>query len=89
MTGWQKYWLIWFIVTFPLGFLIPELVAVFTPNSHGTLSESIWTLEGLVPGQPLDKWGTAHVLIGGMLALVLIWLVGHLVLGIWTMWKGN
>jgi hypothetical protein len=85
VTGWHRYWLIWFVVSF-LAFAIPEGIALFT-DWRNTLSASIWDLEGLVPGQPLDKWGTAHVLIGGMLALILIWLIGHLVLGIWTGWK--
>lgn len=86
MTGWHRYWLIWFTVSFT-AFIIPELVAVFTVGAPGTLSGTIWDLEGLVPGQPLDKWGTAHVLIGGFLTLVFIWLIGHLALGIWTGWK--
>lgn len=86
MTGWQKYWLLWASVSF-VSFIVPELWAIFTVGASGTLSGSIWKLEGLVPGQPLDKWGTAHVLIGGTLTLVLIWLIGHLVIGIWTGWK--
>lgn len=86
MTGWQKYWLLWFIVTFPVGFLIPELFAVCT-DWRNTLSASIWDLEGMVPGQPLDKWGSAHILIGGVLLVLLVWLIGHLVFGIWRTWK--
>lgn len=85
MTGWQRYWLIWFLVSFA-SFIVPEFYALFT-NPQNTLSWTVWDLEGLVPGQPLDKWGTAHVLIGGFLTLVFIWLIGHLALGIWTNWK--
>ena len=86
MTGWHRYWAIWAAVMF-LTFAIPEAIALITTQGRGTLSVAFWQLEGLEPGQPLDKWGSAHVLIGGFLTLVLIWLIGHLVLGIWTYWK--
>lgn len=83
MTPWSWYWLSWFVVTFGLGFLPPELYALFTDKQH-TLSWTIWHLEGFLPGTSVVNWTAVHVLVGGVLLVLLGWLAGHLVFGIWT-----
>jgi hypothetical protein len=81
---WKLYWALWALGTFA-SFLIPELIAVFT-NPKNTLSWTVWDLEGGNPGDPIGAWTTAHVLLGGALLVVLVWLIGHLVFGIWRIW---
>lgn len=85
MTGWQKWWAIWASVSF-LSFIVPELVAAFT-DPRNTLSWTVWDLEGGSPGDSITKWTATHVLVGGALLVVLLWLIGHLVFGIWRNWK--
>jgi hypothetical protein len=83
VTFWSAYWLGWFILTFVVGFLPAEIYALATNTQH-TLSWTIWHLEGFLPGQSVVNWTAVHVLVGGALLLVLGWLIGHLVFGIWT-----
>lgn len=79
----KTYWLIWFIVM-TVSFLIPEVIALCT-NVYATLSWTLWDLEGFLPGQDnVLKWSAVHFLIGGLLIVLLLWLIGHLVFGIWT-----
>lgn len=85
MTGWQKYWLIWAVASFT-SFLVPEVIALCT-NARNTLSWTVWDFEGGVPGDPIGRWTSTHVLFGGMLVVVLLWLIGHLVFGIWRDWR--
>lgn len=74
MTGWQWYWLSWLVVFFG----VPETYALFT-NPKNTLSWTIWTWFGVREGVPFWQWSVAHLLLG----VVLLWLFGHLALGIW------
>lgn len=82
MNGWSWYWLIWFMASFAL-FIVPESIALATHHVENTLSAQVWRLEGLQNGQPIWQWTALHVLVGGALAVVLLWLVGHFVLGFW------
>lgn len=85
-NGASWYWLIWFIVAFPLAFLVPELIALASGHPENTLSAQIWRLEGFLPGHAgvVWHWTALHFLIGGVLAILLVWLIGHFTLGIWT-----
>jgi hypothetical protein len=81
VNPWSLYWTCWFLVSVA-AFLGPELYCLITNNGH-TLSATVWRLEDLAPGQPLWQWTALHVLISGLLAVVLIWLLLHLTTGIW------
>jgi hypothetical protein len=82
MNGWSVYWLCWFCGAF-FAFLIPEVYALAAGHDENTLSAQIWHLESLTPGQHIWQWSAAHWLIGGMLAVTLVWLIGHFLFGIW------
>jgi hypothetical protein len=82
VNGWSWYWLAWFSVLVT-AFLGPELYALATGHSENTLSANVWRLEQSLPGENLWQWTALHVLIGGCLAVLLIWLLGHLVFGLW------
>jgi hypothetical protein len=81
-AGWSPYWLAWFLTSIT-AFLIPELWALMSGHTERTLSANVWALEHLMPGESLWRWTAIHVLVGGSLILVLGWLIGHLVFGIW------
>ena len=83
MNGWSWFWTAWFAVSFA-AFLIPEIWALVTGHPENTLSAQIWRLESLKAGQHVWQWTAAHWLIGGVLAVVLIWLLFHFVAGIWA-----
>lgn len=75
----RVFWLVWFLASFGV-FLVVEVWGLRTDPRY-TLSETIWWLEGWKPGlrdfaNPL-RWTAGHVLVGGVLGLVLLWLVGH------------
>lgn len=81
----RVYWLIWFVAWFLIGFLPVEIYCLVKRNG-GTLSESIWWLEGWRKGMtdgefdnPWD-WSAGHALFGGALTLVLLWLIFHFLL---------
>lgn len=82
-NGWSWYWLAWFTVMFPVTFFVPEMYALLTGHSENTLSAQIWRLEGFVPGQSVWAWSAVHFLLAGIIGLLLVWLLGHFVLGIW------
>lgn len=84
--GWSWYWLIWFVITFPVAFLVPEIYNIASGRPQDTLSAQIWRLEQFLPRQagPIWSWTAMHFLIGGVLAVLLIWLIGHFVAGVWT-----
>lgn len=82
MNSWSTYWLWWAAITF-LAFIVPETVALITRHPENTLSAQVWKLEDLHPGEQLWQWTAAHVLIGGVIAVLLLWLLLHFVLGIW------
>lgn len=78
-----RYWLWWFVITFPLGFLIPETVALVRNRTQDTLSGAIWHMENLQPGQPITRWTAAHLLFTGVFVLLTLWLIGHFGFGWW------
>jgi hypothetical protein len=80
---WSIYWLCWFIAFLPVSFLVPELYVLAIGQPENTLSANVWRLEQWLPGQNLWQWTALHVLIGGCLAVLLVWLLGHLVFGLW------
>jgi hypothetical protein len=81
--GWKLYWLWWFIITFPMGFLIPETYALVTGNPKNTLSASVWNLEQLTPGQQIWQWDAAHMLFTSVFIVLTVWLIGHFGWGLW------
>lgn len=79
----RRYWLWWFIVTFPVGFLIPEVTALARRRSQDTLSYAIWSMEKFQRGQHVAQWTAAHFLFIGVFILLTLWLIGHFGFGIW------
>jgi hypothetical protein len=80
ITGWGWYWIAWAIG----GFGLPETYGLIY-NAKDTLSRQFWGVEHLDFGDPLDfaDWTWLHYLIGIVLLAGFIWLIGHLVFGIW------
>lgn len=83
--SWHKYWLIWFAVWFT-AFIGPETYCLVKANG-GTLSESIWWLEGWRRGDvtftEITQWSAGHVLFGGLFVLIFGWLAGHFLFRVW------
>jgi hypothetical protein len=71
----NKYWLAWFLVLL-ISFLVPELYSLFSHRAGGTLSETIWRLEGLQPDGRL-RWNAFHFLFIGELLILDVWLLAH------------
>jgi hypothetical protein len=65
------YWALWLGV----GFLVPELYWLFK-NPVNTLSYQVWRMGQVGSGHP---WTFAHYFI----AVFMLWLLGHFVLGLW------
>lgn len=80
MNAWSWYWLGWFFTAF-VTFIVPESIALASRKSYNTLSAQVWRLEGLQDGQGFSHWTALHFLLGGVLTLVLIWLVFHFLFG--------
>lgn len=83
MNAWSWYWTCWAVGSLGVGFLVPECIALFSRHSENTLSAQIWRMEGVIPGHsvPLSMWSAGHVLLGGMLTLLFLWLIFHFLLG--------
>lgn len=82
MDSWAAYWTAWFAVML-LTFGGPEAYALISGHPENTLSAKIWDLEDMLPGESPLAWSAIHALLGfGLIALV-VWLIGHLVFGIW------
>jgi hypothetical protein len=62
----QWYWAAWIMI----GFLVPELYAVFTKNYKNTLSDTTWTWFDVVPGQTFWQFSLLHFLLLGALTLL-------------------
>lgn len=82
MTKMAIYWTVWFFASF-VSFAIPEFWALATGHPENTLSENWWQLEQFLPGQDIMHWTAIHYLLGITLLILLVWLIGHLVFGIW------
>jgi hypothetical protein len=80
ISGWGWYWLIWFVG----GFGIAEAFGLLF-NARDTLSWQFWGLERINFGHPFDfaDWTWLHYLLASILLVGLVWLGGHIILGIW------
>lgn len=81
LTPWGYYWVfVWFIG----GFGIPEAYGLLF-NAKDTLSDNWWAFESVDVHHPFDfaEWTPLHYLLGVMMAVGLVWLMGHLIFGIW------
>lgn len=78
LTLLNAYWALWL-----LAFIIPELWAVFA-NHNYTLSDTVWTLEGIDLRQPFDfpMWTATHWAIAGVVWGLFAWLSVHLPFGL-------
>jgi len=79
LLGWLNlYWLGWL-----LAFLGMESWALAV-NARDTLSETVWSLEGLNTGQPFDfgMWTATHWTIALTIWLLFLWLSVHLPFGL-------
>lgn len=79
----RTYWLWWFILAVPIGFLIPETVALVRGRDQDTLSYAVWNLEHFRTGQPVADWNAFHFLFIGTFGLIALWLLGHFGWGKW------
>lgn len=70
------YWAAWLL----LGFLVPELVALFSGHPENTLSETVWNWFHVKPGSKLRKLTIRRLL----LLFFMVWLTGHLAFGWWS-----
>lgn len=69
------YWLGFLL----LGFLLPETIALVRHRPQDTLSEAVWHWCQVTPGNTITHWTALHIFV----ALFMIWLTVHIVLGIW------
>lgn len=78
LTWFGLYWVGWL-----LAFLIPELYMVVT-NPANTLSEEVWSLEGLNTHQPFDfaMWTGVHWAVAIVVWGLFLWLSLHLPFGL-------
>ncbi|HEY2090241.1 MAG TPA: hypothetical protein VGH54_29990 [Mycobacterium sp.] len=82
MNAWSWFWCAWFGISFT-SFLAVETWALVIGQPENTLSWQLWRLMNVTPNQPVWQWSATHILVGGLLALTLGWLILHLDLGIW------
>jgi hypothetical protein len=82
MNAWSWYWCCW-LTGVLVSFAVPETIALATGHPRNTLSWNIWTFFGGKPGESPLAWSATHFLVGGALAVGLVWLIGHLIFGLW------
>lgn len=69
----------WVFVWGALGFGVPETLALATGHPQYTLSETVWRVFDVLPGQTIKQWTITHFLLfAGM-----VWLFGHFVFRVW------
>jgi hypothetical protein len=80
LTGWAWYWLAWVVA----GFGAPEAWWLVN-NVRNTLSDQVWGLESENLAHPFDfsAWPWPHYVFAAVFLIFIVWLTGHLVLGIW------
>lgn len=71
----NRYWLGWALFLF-FTFAVPEFYSLGIHHPQGTLSETVWRLEGMHDGK-FGKWTAAHLLFTGELILIDVWLICH------------
>jgi hypothetical protein len=78
LTWFSLYWLGWIAA-----FLVPELYWLAV-NSANTLSEEVWSIEGLNKAQPFDlpMWTATHWAVAVVVWLLFLWLSAHLPFGL-------
>lgn len=78
LTGWSWYWAAWVAA-----FLGPEMYWVFA-NARNTLSDTVWTIEGLRAGQPFDfaMWTDVHWAVAALVWALFLWLSLHIPFGL-------
>ena len=77
-----RYWPWWLVISFGT-FIVPETVALATGNPGSTLSWWVWRHTQVVFHQPVSQWSATHFLFAGIFIVLAVWLVGHLVWGVW------
>lgn len=75
MSAWTVGWLLWLA-----WFLGLEGFALFNRQDGDTLSEHVWKWFRVQDPRPTG----VTVALRGVLAVFLLWLAGHLVMGWWT-----
>lgn len=80
ITGFGWYWLVWMV----LGFGVPEAYGLLR-NTQDTLSWQFWGIEDIDFKDPLNfaEWTPVHWGMALVLLAFVIWLGGHIILGIW------
>jgi hypothetical protein len=78
LTWFSLYWLGWIVA-----FLVPELYWLAV-NSANTLSEEVWSIEGLDMRQPFDfpMWTATHWTVALVVWLLFLWLSLHFPFGL-------
>lgn len=78
LNWFSLYWLGWIIA-----FLVPELYWLAV-NSANTLSEEVWSLEGINLAQPFDfpMWTATHWAIALTVWVLFLWLSLHFPFGL-------
>lgn len=78
LTWFSLYWLAWLIA-----FIVPELYWVFN-NGANTLSDEIWSIEGINLAQPFDFpiWTATHWAVAITVWLLFLWLSLHFPFGL-------
>lgn len=77
----RHWWQYYLPIAFGL-FIVPETIALVTGHPENTLSEFVWRTFGVIRNQPIQDWSAGHFLFAGMLAVVGVWTILHLALGI-------
>ena len=69
--------LYWVVVWGLLGFGLPEGIALGTGHPEWTLSETVWRLFDVIPGQTLWQWSIVHFLLFAAMTWLMIHFVFH------------
>ncbi len=65
------YWVVWAVVLFG----VPEFIALKTGHPEYTLSDTVWRIFSVEPGQGFWQWKASHFL----LASFMLWVNLHFV----------
>ena len=71
----NRYWLGWSLFLL-VSFLVPEVYSLIVHRPGGTLSETVWRMEGMHDNK-FGPWTAAHLLFTGELILIDAWLICH------------
>lgn len=76
VTWGSRYWT-WYLIVAALGFLVPEIYALFT-NTKNTLTDYSRNELHVVPGEAFAAHNAAWLLTQGAYVLVVGWLLFHI-----------